>query len=96
MSAEEVARRALARLHAAGVGDGYPSSRSVMYQRISARQREIFTRVGAMDPEFFGECVTGFLEGGALDLHALESASDLPPIEAVQEVVVAEADEVTF
>lgn len=58
--------------------------RSVLYARMSMRQRELFTWASTIDPDFYGECVLGVLDNGGVDLNLLEQEEAIYPIESIQ------------
>jgi hypothetical protein len=71
---------------AADFTDEYPTAKSVMYRRISARQRELFVHIGTLDTEVYGEDVVAEVLNGAVDLGALEQSEDVFPVETLQMV----------
>jgi hypothetical protein len=66
------------------------TARSILFARMSARQRELFTFASAIDWEFFGECVVATLDGGGVDLALLETQIDMYPIESIQLIRIAD------
>jgi hypothetical protein len=68
--------------------DNYPTTRAIMYQRISSRQRELFAHVAILDPEFYGAEIVAEVTDGALNVAALEQSGDVYPVERVEEVQV--------
>lgn len=62
---------------------------ALIYNRMSARQREIFSWIGTIDPDFAGECAVAALSGGDVNLNTLEDLEAGPyPIEAIQVIRV--------
>lgn len=70
--------------------DSYPTTRSIMYQRISSRQRELFAHIATIDPEFYGAEVVAEVVDGALNIGALEQSGDVYPVERIEEVRIEE------
>lgn len=68
--------------------DDYPTTRWTMYQRISARQRELFAHVATLDPEFYGAEVVVEVTDGAVNVAALEQSGDVYPVERIQSAYV--------
>jgi hypothetical protein len=68
----------------------FPTTRALMYRRISARQRELFSHVATLDPEVYGAEILVDLEDGFVNLSALEQSEDVYPIERIEEVQIAE------
>lgn len=89
MTPEEIVVAALG--IASTYSDSYPSTRSVMYRRISVRQRELFVHIAALDPELFGADVVVDVVDGAANLAALEQSGDVYPVERVQVVRIEDA-----
>lgn len=86
MTYDEIATAALARV--SELPGGVPQNRSVLYRRIGTRQHQLFQHAAAVNPDYFGVCVTGPLDGGACDLWVV--AEDAPPVARVVRVEVAE------
>lgn len=63
---------------------------ALIYNRMSIRQREIFSWISNLDPDFYGECATAALVNGDVDLNVLEGKADPSPypIESIQVVRV--------
>ncbi len=89
MSPEEIVRAALGIV--TDFGDDFPTTRALMYRRISARQRELFVYIGTLDPEFYGEDIIAELASGAVNIAALEQSGDVYPVEVVQAVRIHDA-----
>lgn len=68
--------------------DSYPTTRSIMYQRISARQRELFAHIATLDPEFYGAEAVVEVVDGAANIGALEQSGDVYPVERIQLVQI--------
>lgn len=91
MTPAEVRKLATALLGDHGIDvRGVPHA--LQYDRMSARQRELFAWVATIEPEYFGVCVVGPLEDGAADIATMETETgDGPyPVEAIQIVRVAD------
>ncbi len=86
MTPEEIVVAALGIM--ADYTDSYPTTRAIMYRRISARQRELFAHIATLDPEFYGEEIVAELTSGALNVAALEESEDVYPVERVEDVYV--------
>lgn len=72
--------------------DSYPTTRAIMYQRISSRQRELFAHIATIDPEFYGEEIIAEMSSpGALNVGALEQSGDVYPVERIEEVRISDA-----
>lgn len=70
----------------ADFGANVPTTRSVMYQRISMRQRELVAHVATLDPEFYGAEIVAEVQDGAVNVGALEQSGDVYPVERIEEV----------
>lgn len=68
--------------------DNYPTTKSVMYQRINIRQNELFALVASWDKEYYGVHATAELDSsGCADLAAMREAG-IFPIERVDRVEI--------
>ena len=74
MTADEVCDAALARC--AEFNARVPSTRSVMYRQINARQQQLFSHVADLEPEMFGRTATAVLVAGAYDLSNLDPKAE--------------------
>jgi hypothetical protein len=83
MTADEICEAALARC--AEVNAKVPSTRGVMYRRISTRQQQIFAHIAEVEPEYFGKSAIAPLVGGSFSLELLD-----PEAERVTFVQIAE------
>lgn len=81
-----------------------PSTKSVMYERISAQQQELLAFAAQVNPEYYGVSAIGTLDAGAIDLN-LMAGDDVLEVEAIAKVyiedegtseTVAAGDEVTI
>jgi hypothetical protein len=70
VTAEEIVVAALARC--AEFGDQWPSARSVMYQRINTRHRQLFAMMTTALPDLAGVVENAPVVSGVVDLTALE------------------------
>lgn len=66
MTVEELVIQALAR--AALFTSEYPTTRSVLYRRVSVRQQQLYQLSGQVNQDWAGICATVPLSGGAADL----------------------------
>lgn len=86
MTADDVVESALARI--ATVGDQPKGARSPYYRRIGVRQQQIFIEAARLDPEFYGVCAIGTLEGGAVSIAAME-----PPVRTAAAITRIEVED---
>lgn len=91
MTPEQIARAAMG--ICSDYTDGFPTTRKIMYQRISARQRELFAHIATIDPEFYGFEAVVEVKDGAADIGALEQSGDVYPVERIQEVLIEDEGE---
>lgn len=67
--------------------DDYPTTKSVMYNRMNVRQRELFVAAGAWDREFYGVCVIATLDDtGAVNLAEMDGTANVYAIEQIEQV----------
>jgi hypothetical protein len=52
-------------------GANAPSTRSLLYRRISIRQQELFSFAAQVNPEYYGTFAIGTLDAGAIDLRLM-------------------------
>jgi hypothetical protein len=75
----------LARARVAELGANVPGTLSLMVQRLSQSQQTLFAKGAQWNPDYFGTCIVGTLDGSALDLLAvidpLEIAETITRIE---------------
>lgn len=74
MNADQVCDAALARC--AEWTPAVPSTRSVMFHRINARQQQLFSYVADREPEYFGRSAVKALVAGAVDLGTLNPKAE--------------------
>lgn len=64
-----------------------PSTKSVMYERISAQQQELLAFAAQVNPEYYGVAAIGTLDAGAIDLN-LMAGDGVLEAEAISKVFV--------
>jgi hypothetical protein len=88
---EDIAIQALARC--AEFGGSYPTTRSVMYRRVGARQQALYAAAARANPEYFGAEAIGTLDAQkAISLASLgdPAAGDpVPNMELISKIEVA-------
>lgn len=89
MTPRELLEQAFSYLGEWGIGVGN-IARGPLYQRMSARQRELFILANSIDPEFYGQCVVVLLDNGGADLSDLAEEEEIYPIESIQVVRIHE------
>ncbi len=57
-----------------------PTSKSVLWRRISIRQQELFALAGQVNPEYFHAKAVGTLDGTAIDLMLMEADGVKVPV----------------
>lgn len=84
MTPEEIRKLAGALLGDYGV-DVPHVPHALIFNRMSSRQRELFSWAATIDPDYFGECAVATLVGGDANLDSLELLATGPyPVDTIQ------------
>jgi hypothetical protein len=91
MTAEEVVQGAMA--EAAEFASSYPTTRSVMFRRVTVRQQQLFALAATIDPDWAGVCADAPLAAGAANLASVMRGEEagVPGAEHVSRVEVLNA-----
>src|SRR5271157_3831672 len=75
----------LALTRCAEYSDSYPTTRSVLYQRLGERQQQLFAAAARTNPEYFGVTAFGTLDANhAISLAGLGDPAAVPPVPAME------------
>ncbi len=86
MTVQEAIDNALARC--AELGADVPGTRSLMIDRISQTQQDVFASGAQWNPDYFGTCVVGTLDGMAMDVLAILDPLEIP--ETITRIEIAD------
>lgn len=77
-----------ARARCAELGANVPGTLSLMVQHISEAQQELFARGAQWNPDYFGTCVVGTLDGSAIDVLKILDPLEIP--ETITRIEIAD------
>jgi hypothetical protein len=86
---EETARAAIDR--ATTFASNVPENRAVLFRRIGIRQQQLFAKAAKTNPDYYGICVVGGLDQGAVDILTVHP--EAPPIEEITRIEIADPGE---
>lgn len=78
-----------ARARCAELGVDFPGTTSLLVRRMSQMQQRVYAVGAQWNPDYFGRCVIGTLDGGAIDLLAI--ADPLTRPETITRIEIADA-----
>jgi hypothetical protein len=89
---DELVDQALAR--ALEFGDGFPSTRSLLYRRLGVRQQQLFATAARVNPEYFGTSTVRNVDPtGTVDLKTLgdpNAPNPVPAVETISRIEIAD------
>lgn len=92
MSVQEAIDKARARV--AELGAKVPGTMSLMVQHLSETQQRLFASGAQWNPDYFGTCVVGTLDGSALDVLAILDPLEIP--ETITRIEIADPGSSTW
>lgn len=86
MTIQQVLDNAKARC--AELGVEFPATRSLLIDRISQTQQDVFAMGAQWNPDYFGTCIVGTLDGLAIDVLAILDPLEIP--ETITRIEIAD------
>lgn len=78
-----------ARARCAEIGVEFPATTSLLVRRMSQMHQRVFASGAQWNPDYFGTCVVGTLDGSAIDVLAIIDPLEIP--ETITKVEIADA-----